>query len=754
MQNIVPHFILEKHGNIQGGGETHGQFDAAALFVDVSGFSTATHALSQHGSEAAEVMADIMGCIFDPLVDAVYAHGGFINGFAGDGFTALFPADGSQHLLRALAAGRAIQAHIAANPVHDTTYGRFPFAVKLGLAHGPVHWGILYPAEADEYAPAAYYFGGFAIDGAAEAEHLSQPGTLILAPEVLSALAELVQTLPAGDEGHARVLGLAPGHTLPAPAALPPVEALPGQERFVSPEILAHIGGGEFRQVVTVFINLMGVQAHADLAPFVQAVFRLRRELGGTLARVDFGDKGCTLLLFWGVPAGSESDVDRALDFALALGEHTPGSYKAGLTYATMYAGPAGSVRRGEWTCYGDGINLAARLMTAAPWGGLWLDECLARRVGGQFIAEEVGRRTFKGFDAPLLVYTLAERQRPEVVGFFRDQMVGHAADMDRLEAFIGPLLAPPGERRSAGILSVEGEAGLGKSRLVAEFLLRLTAPTESGEAHAQWALCQTDAAVRAPFNPWCYWLRSYFQQSPGASAARNKRAFGRVLDRLIAATEDTELQTELNRGRPFLGALLDLYWDASPYAEMPPEGRYELTLTALAALVRAESRRCPLVLNVEDAHWLDEDSLAVVTRLTRVAAHEPWAMLATARPVVGDRPLFGNLAYERLALGALSSAELAELAGEVLGGPVDVEVSTLLEARAEGNPFFAEQILRFLQEKGGLVADGDAWRLAEGVGAGAVCLPADVRLIFTSRLDALSREVRDVVQTAAVLGR
>lgn len=747
MQNLVPHFILEKDSSA----EDRGQFDAVALFADISGFSTVTHTLSQHGSEAAEVMADIMCRIFEPLVDAVYAAGGFISGFAGDAFTALFPVgpDGL-HMLRALSAARAIQTQINTHPVQETAYGRFPFAIKLGLAAGRVDWGILRPAEQDGLA--AYYFSGPAIDAASGAEHHAAPGNLILASDVATALAASIRALPVGDQGHVRLLNLAPGVELPPLAVLPDLQVSPGQEHFTPRTLLEQTNRvGEFRQVVTVFINLMGVQSHADLQLFVQSVFALQRQYGGHLARVDFGDKGCNLLLFWGAPTGSEDDIERALNFTLALGEYTPASYKAGLTFCPMYAGLAGSQRRGEFTCYGDGINLAARLMMAAPWGSLWLDERLARRAGGQFVTEKAGEQIFKGFDAPQPVYALLEKQTPQAKDFFKGKLVGHAVELARLEEFARPLLA--GERRFAGILCVEGEAGLGKSRLVAEFLTRITAPDPQGLCNVQWAVCQTEPTLRAPFNAWRYWLRNYFEQSLAESSARNKRAFGRALDTLIAAMPDEALRAELNRGRSFLGALLDLYWDNSPYAGLEPKGRYELTLAALIALVRAESLRCPLVINLEDVQWLDDDSLAVVTCLTRVAADAPFAILATARPVVGDKPLFGEAPYQRLELGLLKKEELEALAGDVLGGSIDAGLADLLEKQAEGNPFFAEQILLFLRDQRRLIEKDGRWQLAQAAGADTL-LPSDVRMIFTSRLDSLSSEVREVVQTAAILGR
>ncbi len=141
------------------------------------------------------------------------------------------------------------------------------------------------------------------------------------------------------------------------------------------------------------------------------------------------------MLLYWGMPTSYENDIERALDFVLELGNHTPGTFRAGITYRTMYAGLAGSAERGEFTCYGDGINLAARLMIAAPWGAVWLDDRIANRAGRMFELEFVDELAFKGFADRQAVYALVERrQAGEAIGF-QGQMVGRRAEMAQLSA-------------------------------------------------------------------------------------------------------------------------------------------------------------------------------------------------------------------------------------------------------------------------------------------------------------------------------
>jgi class 3 adenylate cyclase/tetratricopeptide (TPR) repeat protein len=752
VENLVPRFILEKYAE----GETEGRFAAVSLFADISGFSAVTNALMRHGSEAAEAMADMMLAIFDPLVQQIHAHGGLITTFAGDAFTALFPSAGAaESYARALAAAVGIQRHMIANPTQTTPYGNFPFTIKLGLGDGEVEWGILRPQDAgappeEAEVKAAYYFSGSAIEAAAAAEHHAQSGNLILNATVYERVQSLVKVIPVSHDpgGHVRLLR-AEGLPAPLPAEPSGEHTAVHEQAFIPDAILQRATGGDFRQVVSVFVKLMGIETSEDLAIFMQSVFALQQQVGGYLNRVDFGDKGCTMLLYWGMPTSFENDIERALSFVLELGNYTPGTFRAGITYHPMYAGLAGSPDRGEFTCYGDGINLAARLMIAAPWGSIWLDGRMAERASRMFALDFVDHLPFKGFADKQAVYALVERKQEAGGGAFRGQMIGRSAEMAQLNAFVQPLFAPPEEQRFAGILVVQGEPGSGKSRLTSEFL---TGEAGGIAATCHTLVCQTDPVIRKPLNPFRYWLHAYFDQSITRSEARNKRAFSRKLDQLIAAVPDPELAKELNRVRSFLGALVNLVWDSSLYAQLDPQGRFENTLGGLKTLLKAESLIRPVILLLEDAQWLDADSMEFCRRLIRNVEPYPLAVLATARP---ERKgvLFGEgLAYQQIDLESLAPDDMRLLAVDRLGAPIDDELTGLLIERAEGNPFFGEQILLYLREQGAIARRNGQWHLVAD--AVTSSLPADVRTLFVARLDELDHPVTETVQTAAVLGR
>ena len=755
MHQLVPHFILQNlaRGNLKG------EFPAAALFLDISGFTSLTDTLLQHDQNGAEVLAAVIQAIFDPLVQHVYEHSGFISTFAGDAFMAIFPPDpavganpdqreaAADEALshaddRALAAAWRMQGHMAANSDYDTPYGTFSVSVKIGVASGHANWGILSSRDENQ---TTYYFQGTAIDGCAAAEHLAQQGEIIISKEVYNRLAGSVMAEPV-----ARYYRL---KQVTAQLAQPQAINLPAADldlmvRFFPREVILQKRSGEFRQIVSVFINLPTVRSEAQLALFSQSIFELAQQFGGLLNRMDFGDKGANLICFWGMPITYENDIARALGFVLALQSRTSIPISAGITYRIAYAGFSGSPLREEYTAYGRGINLSARFMTAAPRGEIWVDEWIALRASKQFDIEFEAEMAIKGFAEKQAVYTLLEQKETAEVSA-HGPLLGREQELEQLAHFIRPLF----DGRAAGTLLLWGEAGIGKSRLIAALLEKVQ---ENGEEESQAFICQTDQILRQSLNPFRYWLRHYFGQSTTLSETRNKRSFNRRLDNLITETSEPALVQELDRTRSFLGALVDLHWPDSLYAQLDPKGRFENTLIGLTTLLQAESLRKPLLLILEDAHWLDEDSRQYLQRLALTVnavenAPYPIAIILTARPEQSGPIFDDSSACRELELGLLSAEDLSDLAAGILHGPVAASLHKLLVNRTQGNPFFAEQITRYLQEQTLVTLTEEGWGVAA---RHAGLLPTDVRTVLVARLDRLVSEVKQGVGRAAVLGR
>jgi len=796
---LTPSSVLETYAANQ----LQEQGVAVCLFVDTAGFTPLTSTLVAHGAEGAEVLAQVLADIFTPLLALVYAQGGYVAGFAGDAFKAIFPGLGEESYQRAVTAAWQIRQQMLTNAVQSTRFGDFRFAVKITMASGPVEWRIWRAGDNSTGMAqrAALLFGGSALAQALAADPLAQADEIVMTAAVAAQLSTPDATLEAiADHFRLRAWSITtPSVTLPAP------HPSPLTDHFFPSELLLRQTQGEFRQVVTVFINLQMLPSGETAKHFAATLFRLLAQYGGYLCRIgQIGDRdpGGTLLLFWGAPTSHENDVTRALHFALALQAAAPTPIRIGVTTALAYAGFVGSPLREEYTCYGAHVNLAARQMVMAGWGEIWLDEETTRLAGPAFTVTLHSQLRFKGFAEERPVYRLLRHQPVKAEPFYTGMMVGRAAELTLLQSALAPLA----EGKSAGLITVIGEAGMGKSRLVYELQRQLEGDrvkgwqgdkvNESGNVTlsplhpvtlSQWFRCQTDEILRHPLNPFRYWLRTYFNQSTSADEAANKQAFTNQLDDLMVVlgayeadenlkSKSQNLKFEITRTRSFLAALVDLHWPDSLYAQVEPQLRLENTWTALKSLVLAESLRQPVILHLEDAHWLDADSQSFLTRLLQDVPGYPLAVFVTRRPVEetgrqGDKGTEdrgtedARLGTEGWGLGAftgpqltirlntLTAAEIRALAaGQLPGAPSSALVNLLLE-RAEGNPFFVEQLLRYLQEEAWLAEGPAGWQL-RSTEAAPTRLPSGARALLVARLDRLPQPVKEVVQTAAVLGR
>lgn len=713
------------------------------MFLDLSGFSSMTDTLMQHGQHGAEVLAGLMHGVFDPLVESIFEYGGKVVGFAGDGIMALFPLDDippNVVALRALAAASEVQSHLFNNPVRQTLYGNFQFSVKVGLAVGDVAWGILRSADEES---ATYYFRGAAVDESAQAEQQASAGEILFTDAILRLLSDSAQTQPAGSLH--RYGGFRRGKPSPNPTNFPSVD-FEASKVFFPEEIVSQDVRGEFRQVVNLFMRFPEL-AGEELERFFREVFELRQKFGGLLNRLDFGDKGCNMLMLWGAPVAYENDIGRVLNFILELKSRVDFPITAGITYYIAHAGYLGSSMSEDYTCYGWGVNLSARFMMSAGEGQIWVDDRIARRVSAWFEIEFLGVQRFKGFSSEQKVHVLKGR-RAEAESIYQGEMVGRDEELSRCLKFAEPLW----KWQFPGLLLLVGDPGTGKGRLIHEF--RTAVMHENPNVH--WGVLQADQILRESFNPIRHWLFRYFGITAAESVEKRVENFDARMQRLIEVTPDQDLALELDRLRSVLGALVDLFWEGSLYESLDAKSRYNNTLAALIYLIEAESLIQPVVLVLDDAQYIDEDTLHFLPRLKRAlrTGKDPYPVAI----VIASR-LQGNLfsEHEELAdvsitLGRLPEEAVARQLEILLGGRSTVGLTRLVLERSEGNPFFIEQIIRYLQEESLIETRGDGWALSERVRD--LFLPGDIRAMLVARLDQLDMNVKEIVQTAAVLGR
>lgn len=776
MYALIPHLISMHYQ----AGRSCGELEVVSLFVDISGFTALTETLMQHQKDGAELLTAALNGIFQPLVDTVYAHGGFISTFAGDAFTALFPlaANPTEAALHAAATAFFMQQFITHQGIVQTKYGDFTLGVKVGLSVGVAAWGILGGSH-EQQSLQTYFFRGPAIDGCAQAEHQAGRGEIIAEARLYTLLAEYVAARPLGD--YVQLTGL---HRVPPPdKPLPAPLSVAALRPFVLDAVLDLATSGalaEFRQIAIVFISFTESADSQHLNRFATTVLELAGIYDGYFNKLDFGDKGGVILLLFGAPLSHENDMERAADFLLSLADQTTSlDWRAGLTSGTVYAGFLGGSERSEYTAIGDVVNLAARLMMAADWGEIWISPLVAHQLARRgYQMERRGSFTFKGKRAPVAVSRLLHKQAGAAPGagerHYGVPLIGRETELAQLLNRIEPAVCVPGQQQPAsaqapfaGLIQIYGEAGMGKSRLVYALRERLQQCW-----HLRWLICPADAILQQSLNPFKHMLSDYFVQIPDHPFEENRARFDYLLDDLIAATalRSNILTRELERTRSFLAALVNLRWDGSLYERLEPRLRFENTLLALQTLLQAESLHQPLVVEIEDLHWLDADSRELLTMLTRNLQGYAVALLCTSR-YRDDGSLVPLAVDERapqhvLELTSLAGPDVKAFAARVLDGSVtDTLVQFLLE-KTGGNPFFLEQMVLDLHERGAIApldadrpqatdelrGDGRCWSLVADWQL--VDVPTSINAVLIARLDRLSVQVRQVVQTAAVLGR
>lgn len=714
-------------------GELSGRFTATALFVDIVGFTATTNALLQHGQHGAEVMAELMRQVFDPLVAIVQSYGGFISGFGGDSFIALFEQEA---VLPAVAAAFNIQKAFAEQGQHQTVYGLFPFTGRIGLAVGLVEWGILLPAGAltHENDTGAYYFRGPAIDDCSAAKQIAGRGEVVATQPLYEQVKNSLPTQAVGDFWR-----LFPAGTLPkAHIVRPEPTPIPAQiqARFIPPAIRHQQENGEYRRVVTLYLQLQWLETAAQLDQFVHLVFHLRHLYGGYLHTVSFNDRGCNLVLLWGTPTSYENDVQRAIEFALELSKQSQNPIRAGLTSRLMYAGYIGATGRREYGGYGQGVNLACRLMENAPWEAIWLDEQMAQKANVGYELDFEGQWAFKGFVQKEGVYRLRGRRTIQLTPDYLSPFIGRQAELAQLQQFTRPVLMG----QFAGVMLIIGEAGIGKTRLVRQLRHWLTQ-----EREIYWLQGTTDQThQQTDLFPFRNWLRDhYFQLESNLTVKQRRQKFSNRFKQLCQQASRKGLKAELKRTRSFLEALVNIHRPGSPYAQADSKDRQQHLLAALIALLQAESLHRPLILHLEDAHWLDELSCRLLRQLEQAAIDYPIGIVITIRPEATDIPFQAQTSYQILYLEPLSESELGQMVANQSQTPVQPNLAAALYKHSGGNPLFAEQLLQYLQQQ----KEQNPFDKIEQF------LPADLLALLTARIDGLPPAVKEIVQRAAILG-
>ena len=741
---LIPHFIHQQVLARQWQGSITGY----TMFVDLSGFTELTNALMSRGSGGAEALTKLLNDIFGPLVKAVYARGGLIPHFAGDAFLAIFPDHPEgDHALDA--ASFAVEFF----GKHHSTFGGFTIGLKIGLSYGQIEWGI---AGHQHYA---YYFRGSPVTRSTlcqmQARNLEIP---VVADD---AFATRLSTSGIAFQKIAKGY-----YTLKLPKVREEYQVhrprLPKLKKEVLQAFLPESFDfgqkeGEFRTIVSLFIAFEEISDRRLLHHFIALATAHIHSFSGYLKEVDFGDKGAVLVCFFGAPVSFEDNEGRALECTLSLQEkmktfpaEKPLLTKAGATVGIAYAGIVGGQARCQYALVGTSVNLAARLMTTAQWGEILVDPVL--RKNRQFQFEYRGNIQYKGMGRAIPTYCLSQRADQDTHGP-DGKFIGRFRELSEFLQFAQPLQS----KLPAGMACIFGEAGIGKTRLGNEARHQLTST-----GTIQWAYCPVEQILRKPLNPFIFFLKNYFDQHSESGTNPNLARFEsriQTLAQKLLLRGETSLHNELQRTRSILAALIGLFFPDTLWEQLDARGRYENSIQAIVNLFCCEATLCPLIVQIEDAHEVDEHTFALISELLRQASHFPILVLMTSRYADdGAVPRLFTLLHDKLPklpyleihLPSLEKPCVRELAESRLNGKISDGLLDILIRYSNSNPFYIEQLLEYFEAQSLLVHAHDTWTISDP----SVQLSSSIHAILTARIDRLSAPAKETVKTAAVIGR
>ena len=575
----------------------------------------------------------------------------------------------------------------------------------------------------------------------------------------------------------------------PAPAAAPEPEAEAAQariEQYIPAELLAKLesarttGGmqGERRIVTMLFCDVEGSTAAAEqLDPeewaeimngafehLIAPVYRYE----GTLARL----MGDAILAFFGAPIGHEDDPRRAvlagLDIIEGIAPYREEvkkrwgmdfNVRVGINTGLVVVGEVGSDLRVEYTALGDAVNLASRMEQTAEAGTVQITDNTQRLIATLFEFEDIGGIVVKGKAEPVQSYrVVASMDGPSqmrgIVGL-DSPLIGRDDEMAVLRGAIDDL-----GRGSGQIVSVMGEAGLGKSRLVAEMHHSLVAEgflNGAPSATMDWyeGRCMSYQTA-TPYAPFIDLLTRYFGLRPDQSGPERFQT--------VKARTEGLLGEQAVDVTPFLATLLEIELDqdaAERVRYLDPPLIREKVFRAVQQLVAQAASERPLVLVMEDIHWIDPTSLELLEQMLSLAESSPLMVLSIFRPwrnepswrlhETADRDYQHR--YTSVMLQPLNAPDCRELVANLLHvDDLPPKVRALILLKAEGNPFFVEEVIRSLLDSGLVIRKDDHWVATKDIVN--IAVPDTLAGVITARLDRLDDASKRVAQTAAVIGR
>jgi class 3 adenylate cyclase/predicted ATPase len=731
---------------------------AGVLLADISGFTSLTEELVRSGPRGVEKVSTALNDYFGRWINIITEYGGDVVKFAGDALLAIWPADAKTGGLQAAvlqAAACALEAHNTLRG-YQTAEGN-PLVIRTGIAAGRVQavhlGGMLSRWE--------LLLTGSAISEVSITMQQAAPGTIVLSPDAWELLEKDAHGKMFG-EGYITLLGLSrtaqkidPNQKL----FQAPQEASAALKTYIPGAIRDRLSAGqsgwlgELRNVTVLFINFPDLNYETSLETAQEVMYRLQSALyhyEGSFNDNFVDERGATLLVVFGLPPFShEDDALRGTLAALEIQQKMSANklrVSIGIASGRAFCGSIGNASRRKYTMIGHTVNLSARLMQAAVAiqgtdSLILTDEATMENTRQRIRFEVLPPVTVKGRSGPVAIFRPQSEQRRGNLASVA--IVGRSDERERLmQAMIEIHQAAT---RSPYIFMIEGEPGIGKSRLLEDMVAQarhIGLPALSGNADA--------IEKSTPYYAW----RNIFCQM-----------FGLDFNETVAKRRETlisKLDDDLLERVSLLNELMQVDFPATELASNL-EGHVlaENTRALLTTMLHRAMRQSPRLITLEDAHWMDSASWSLLIDISRLAIDTHLMLVITTRPLISpvasEAEQILRLPYTRhMILEGLPAEETLMLVAHKLGvNDLPPSVNRLIIEKAEGHPFFSEELAYALRDAGILLIENGTSTIAPGINnLESLNLPETVQGVITSRIDRLPPVQQLTLKVASVIGR
>ncbi|HSH05456.1 MAG TPA: tetratricopeptide repeat protein [Anaerolineae bacterium] len=683
----------------------------AVLFADISGFTPLTIALAEEYGprRGAEEVLHYINPVYEALITPLHRHGGTVIGFAGDAITCWLDGDNGHR-----AVATAIEMQAAVKPFQSlTTPNGTPvtLVVKLSIATGPAR-------RFQVGNPDLYLFdavAGTTLDRVAEGEQYCDGGNIVLDESTATNLETAVDIIEwrGGQNGANRFALIA--HTLRT-TQLPPLKYYPSWTEElaaqlpiekIKPWLLPPVYDrlmagasylGELRPAVAIFMKFSGIDYDNDdsagqkLDLLVQNTQEILNRYEGFLIQLTIGDKGSYLYAAFGAPLTHIDDPARALATALAIQKMMPtlpfiNRFQIGVSRGLMRTGPVGANARTTYGVMGDQTNMAARFMSKAKNGQILVDGQLVTITEHLYKFTDPVEIMVKGSERPLPIAELLD-SRPQILEstLFPNPLVGRDDTIQQMLAILNQT-----ETNQGQVITVNGGTGVGKSHLTAEFSRQAL----QNNARVFIGSCES-INQDTPYYVWRHIFTHLLALDSNKSTAKQIEYLTNTVKRV-----DPDLELTL----PLLTDILDVdIPENKTTAALTPELRQKALVTFITTLLKHYSQRKPILIILDDTHWMDEASQKLVGALARYIQNLPIMLFLAHRELeaIEHASLLDlqNLPHiHHINLNTLSQQGLSDLITNQLQGIPTPLLLNLIRAKTDGHPLFATELVEALRD-------------------------------------------------------